>query len=304
MVQAVDGAFLKDLLEEHFAQGGRQLVNQTGNAKVVVADNGFFGIEYLADFQRNLCFLKGLGKLFDARNDGADTYDHAGIEFAAQRVHNRTRQLFDVLAVDAALDFLDQHDVLFTDVENKILLFVRKEILDDVKCRDVVGGNDPHQQYHTVDIGVKVQLARLDINIAWQDVFQNDIFDEVVAVIFFIVVLLDACKGNSKNVAEFCRCFIGALYKYCVVRLCAGTERFVGVTIAHKDIGILVEIQHQILVGLADSCQVTARNSDRIAVYNTDDPIDRLPHLMNDSLKQSVGHIQIPSSIRIGQYPY
>lgn len=41
VVKAVNGTFLKYLFEEHFTQCGWQLINQTGNTKVVVATIAF-----------------------------------------------------------------------------------------------------------------------------------------------------------------------------------------------------------------------------------------------------------------------
>ena len=285
VVEAVDRALLKDLLEEHLAQGGRQLVDQASDAEVVVADNRLFGVEHLADLQRNLGFLEGLGQLLDAGNDGADADDDAGVELAAQRVHNRAGQLFDILAVDAALDLLDQDNVLLADVEDKVLLLVREEVLDDVEGGDIVGRDDTDEQDDAVDVGVKVQFARLDIDIARQNVFQNDVFDEVVAVILFVVVLLDAGEGDGQNVAELGCDLVGSLHKDRVIRLGPGAERLVGVAVADKNIGVLVEVQHQIFVGFADSGQVAAGDGNRVAVHYADDTVDGVPHLMNDPLK-------------------
>ncbi len=66
VVEGLNGAALENFLQEHFAKRGRQLINQTGNAEVVIADNGLFGVEYLADLKRNLGFLKGARKILDA----------------------------------------------------------------------------------------------------------------------------------------------------------------------------------------------------------------------------------------------
>ena len=46
----------------------------------------------------------------------------------------------------------------------------------DVEGGDIVGRNDTDEQDDAVDVGVKVQFARLDIDIARQNVFQNGRF--------------------------------------------------------------------------------------------------------------------------------
>ena len=59
LVEALNGAALEHFLEEHLAQGGGQLIDQAGDAEVVIADDGALGVEHLGDLQRGLGFLKG-----------------------------------------------------------------------------------------------------------------------------------------------------------------------------------------------------------------------------------------------------
>ena len=75
VVEGLNGAALENFLQEHFAKRGRQLINQAGNAEVVIADNGLFGVEYLADLNP--------GDIFGIRQSGdlefrlADIYTDA-----------------------------------------------------------------------------------------------------------------------------------------------------------------------------------------------------------------------------------
>ena len=51
------------------------------------------------------------------------------------------------------LDLLDQHDVGFADVEDKVLLLVGEQVLDRHRRRRYpCGGDDPDQQHDAVDI--------------------------------------------------------------------------------------------------------------------------------------------------------
>ena len=104
-------------------------------------------------------------------------------------------------------------------IEDKILLLVREEILNDLISGDVVGGNDPDQQSYPVDVDVEMQLPGLDVDVAGQDIVQNYIFNEVIAVIFLIVVLLDAGEGDGQNRRIAGGHIIGALDKDSIVRL-------------------------------------------------------------------------------------
>ena len=50
LIQAFNAALLEHLAQEHLAHGGGQLVDQTSNAQIIVADDLLFGIEHLAHF--------------------------------------------------------------------------------------------------------------------------------------------------------------------------------------------------------------------------------------------------------------
>ena len=54
LIERVDGVLLEDLGQENFTQGRRQLVDQSADAKVFIVDDGFFGVEDLADLDGNL----------------------------------------------------------------------------------------------------------------------------------------------------------------------------------------------------------------------------------------------------------
>ena len=56
-VERIEGTVLENFLQEHFAEGGRKLIDETADAEVFVADDVLFGVEDLADFDRNLRFL-------------------------------------------------------------------------------------------------------------------------------------------------------------------------------------------------------------------------------------------------------
>ena len=53
-VERIDALLLEDLAQEGLAQGSGQLVDQAGDAQVIVADDLTLGVEHLADFHSNL----------------------------------------------------------------------------------------------------------------------------------------------------------------------------------------------------------------------------------------------------------
>ena len=61
-----------------------------------------------------------------------------------------------------------------------------------IESGNIVGGDNPDQQHNTGYIGIEMQFPCFYIDVAWQNVIQNNILDKVVTVIFFVIILLDA----------------------------------------------------------------------------------------------------------------
>ena len=50
VIEALDASALEHFMQESLAEGCRQVINQAGNAEIIIADNNLVRIEYLADF--------------------------------------------------------------------------------------------------------------------------------------------------------------------------------------------------------------------------------------------------------------
>ena len=70
-------------------------------------------------------------------------------------------------------------------------------IRDSIVSGDVAAGGHAHNEHHAGNIGGKVQLTGLGVDIAGQDVVQHHVLDEVGFVELFIVVLLDALQADG-----------------------------------------------------------------------------------------------------------
>ena len=90
-VQSVQTAVLENFLQEHFAQGGGQLIDQTADTQVFIADDVLFGVEYLTNFQSNLGFLVGTGQILDVVHNGTDPDGNLGVEFGVQGMEDVVR---------------------------------------------------------------------------------------------------------------------------------------------------------------------------------------------------------------------
>ena len=136
MIQRINAATLEHLVQECLAQCGRQMIDQAGDAQIVVADNCLIGIKYLAHFQCHLRLLEGAGEFLDVVDDSTNAHIDTGIELAAERVCNGTCQLFQVLFVDSAFDLLDQNDVGFRNIGQCIITNMKKILLAATKVFD------------------------------------------------------------------------------------------------------------------------------------------------------------------------
>ena len=163
LIERLNGALLEDFLQEHLAEGIRQLINQSGYAEILVGNDGLFGVENLADLQRHLCLLEGSADVLDTGNLRADTDNAMGVKFTGQRIDDGTGKLLQIFKVNALMGFLDNGDLALVDADDKILVLVREEILDDIKSRDVRLGYGANQKTDAVDVRIEMQFAGFQI---------------------------------------------------------------------------------------------------------------------------------------------
>ena len=127
VIEAFERTVFEYFLEEHLAERGGKLIDKTSYAEVLVADDRLFGVEYLADLDRGLSLLVGARKILDVVDGGSDADRNLRIEFGAESVGDRTCKLLDLADVGAALDLLDDNDVLLTYADDIILVLVGEE---------------------------------------------------------------------------------------------------------------------------------------------------------------------------------
>src|SRR5699024_5869542 len=121
-----------------------------------------------------------------------DSHNRFGIKLAGQGIHNRARKLFKVFGFNSRFDLFNQNNLCLTDVENKVLLLVREKVLNHTVSRYIMRRSDPSKPSNTADICVKMEFTCVYVNIARVNIIQNNIFNKVIAVVFLIIILLDA----------------------------------------------------------------------------------------------------------------
>lgn len=133
-----------------------------------------------------------------------------------------------------------------------------------------------------------MQLSGLYSYIARQNVIQNDIFDKIVSVVFFVIVLLYAGKGDGNHRGVLGRRFVGSLHKYHIIGSHMNTEGFIGVAVLGIRVVSLVQLNREKLVGSAYFGKIAARHYGSVLVDHPDNAVDSVLHLMYHTLKQSV----------------
>ncbi len=264
------------------------MINKPRYTQIVITYYVFFGIEHLSHLKSHLRLLKGAGKILDSRNGGTYPHVYSGEKLAGKRVGNGTCKLFKILYVNIVLYFLYKHNVVFGNVEHKILVLVREEILYHVVGGNIVRGNYVHKEHHSVYIRVKMKFTGFYSDISGQNVVENDVLDEVVSVVFFVIVLLNAGKRNSDYRSVFCRRFVGAFHENHIIGSYMDTKRFVSVSVLGIGVVSLIKFNGKKLVCGAYFGQITASDDSCIFVDNTDNSVDCVLHLVHDTLKQSV----------------
>ena len=191
LIERVDRTLAEYLGQEHLTQRDRQLIDQTANAQILEADDVLLGVKYRTDLDCGRSLLEGLCDILHLRGYRADADQALDRQLAEQRLLDRVCQLDQILDLTACLDLLDYNDVRLGDMQHEILLLVREHAVYHVDRGNIGRRLLAHEEYHARHIIAEVQLAGLDINIARQDVIQNDILYEGSLVVLFVIQRLD-----------------------------------------------------------------------------------------------------------------
>ena len=213
---------------------------------------------------------------------------------AGQGVHDAGGQLLHIGAVDALADLLDQDGVRLADVEDEVLLLVGEQAAHHVVSGNVAAAGDADDEHHAGDVGGKVELTGLGVDVAGQDVVQHHVLDKVGFVELLVVILLDALQADGQHSGKLACSLVRTFHKNgIIVMLCAG-ELLVGVAIPHEAVTGRQTLCHKALAHLADQIQLRAGDDSAGLIHHADHAVDRVLHLVDHALKYSIGHKWIP----------
>ena len=176
-------------------------------------------------------------------------------------------------------------------MQNEILLLVREHTGHNVDRRDIGRLLLTNEEYHARHIVAEVQLAGLDVNIARQDVVQNDILDEGRLVVLFVIQRLDIVDRNRNQRADAARQLVLALYEYGVFQTRRTVScNMVGITAETNDLAGEAQLSDCFLPHFTDTRQIGTCYNRTACVNNADRTIHRILHLQNNRLEQSRSH--------------
>ena len=171
-----------------------------------------------------------------------------------------------------------------------------EQAADHIVGRDIAAAGNTHDEHHAGNIGGKVQLAGLGVDIAGQDVVQHHVLDKVGLIKLFVVVLLDALQADGQHGGKLTSRLVHAFHEYCIIIMLGAGELLIGVAIAHKAVACGQTLRHETLAHLADQVQLRAGNDSAGLIHHADHPVDRIFHLVDHALKYSIGHNGYPFS--------
>ena len=74
------------------------------------------------------------------------------------------------------------------------------------------------------------------MNVARQHVVKHYVLDEIVSVVFFVIILLYAGKSNGKYACILCCHLVCSLNENSIVRFHMSTEWLIGITVSNKNV--------------------------------------------------------------------
>ena len=157
-IQGLQASLLEYLLQKHLAQGGGQLIDQSADTQIFIADDVLLVLKYLADLQGDLRLLVCLGKILDVIHDGGDTDDYLGVELGGQRVRNVGSRALHVSHFGAGLQLLHQNDIMLAHADYVVTGLVGEHILQHFKGHHLGLSEELDQEYHSGLLGVEVKL--------------------------------------------------------------------------------------------------------------------------------------------------
>ena len=125
---------MKDLINKHFTDGNRELVDQPADSQLIIAEDIFFCIEDLTYFQGGMSLLVGIRQSGNILCNIAVSNPGRGHSFCIQHIHKHTCNRVQIVIVFCRLEFTDNDNSGIINGCNKIPGSGRKNIPNGCQC--------------------------------------------------------------------------------------------------------------------------------------------------------------------------
>ena len=129
-----------------------------------------------------------------------------------------------------------------------------------------------------------MQLTRLQIDVAREDIVQNQVLDEIIAVILLVIILLDDNERAGENGGVLRSLVVCTLDKNRRLGSGVRTEGTVAVAVVDKALALTDLLYGDVGGGLADLAEIAAGKDGAGRLDNAYGSVDGISHLMNDCL--------------------
>ncbi len=289
-VERIEASVLEDLLEEHLAKGRGKLIDKSADAEILIADDVLFGVEYLSDLKGDLSLLVGAGEILDIVDSRTDTDGNLSKELRVECVGDVACHFLDLANVGSCLDILNYYDILLGNTDDKLAALVRENILYHIEGQNIGAGIELDEKDYANLIGVEVQLLGLDVDVTRKNVVEDDVLYERALVILLVIKILDIGKCNGEDGRHLLSQLVLAFDENDILPLGARTDRPVGVAAGGDCLCGVSELIANTLSELTYFDKLTAGDDNTVVINDSDYTVDGIPHLMDDSLEQTICH--------------
>ena len=133
-----------------------------------------------------------------------------------------------------------------------------------------------------------MKLLGFNVDVAGQNIIQDDVLDEGALIVLLVVEALDIAERNCKNLSGLLRFLVVTLNEYDTFVLVSGGNELVGVAVNDNGVAGEGELLLNALSGLTDLVELAASYYDAVFIYRADGTSYNILHLMNYRLEQAV----------------
>ena len=164
--------------------------------------------------------------------------------------------------------------------------------MQDIHGRHVNLAHLADQQHRPGNIGDKVQLFGVDIDVAGKDIIRDDVFHKGPAVMLFLIAGFGTIEGNTRhNTQALCQLIL-AIHIDGIVEPCApALQGLKGFSVRHRNqlIGG-IQAMNGVFPLITQTGRLRGCDHIALAVNDAQGAVAGILHLHDNTLKHSAGH--------------